>query len=554
VPLDMTSLLAEEPAGPAAAPRRQAYSYVRFSTPEQQKGDSFRRQTSMAQAYAAKHGLDLDENLTFHDVGVSGYRGRNAKAGNLAVFMEAVEAGQVPPGAVLLVEQLDRISRMEPLLALDVLRDIVKSGVSVVTLNDGREFTQESLNKNFTDLLVAVIVFVRANEESVAKSDRGMAFWSAKRAKAEDRPLTATTPEWVHFDKEAGTLVLIEDRAAIVRRIFEMTLQGVGVAKIAETFNREGLEPWGRGKRKASAWHRSYITRIVQNPAVIGAFTMHRTDFQDGKTVRLPVRTIDDYFPSVIDVATFEQANASRVARGDAVRVPRVRFPTQNILAGMTLCPKCGGSMVRVAKGGRNLPAYACSTAKMGKGCEYKSVRYRDVENRILQVLPNALRHRDGLAGGPDDLDGQLRNAEDDHYDLAERVDLLVQDLQAERDPAVRAILRERLAPMAADRNAAQERLGELRQLREQFAGAVLQKRIEALLAVLQANRGPELDRAAVNQSLRTVFSSATINYPIRAVDLEWRSGGTLRIYYDMISPEPFQTGQYRYVPDGAND
>lgn len=549
----MISSLLERPADLDAITRRKAYSYVRFSTPEQQKGDSFRRQTQMAHAYAAQHGLDLDESLTFHDVGISGYRGRNAKAGRLAVFMEAVEAGQVPPGSVLLVEQLDRLSRMEPLLAIDVLRDIVKSGVSVVTLNDGREFTQESLTKNWTDLLMAVLVFVRANEESVAKSDRGTAFWSAKRAKAEERPLTATTPEWVHFDKEAGTLVLIENRAAILRRIFDMTLRGVGVAKIAETFNREGLEPWGRGKRKASAWHRSYITRIVQNPAVIGSFTMHRTDYQNGKTVRVPVRTIDNYFPTVIDAATFEQANAGRVARGEKVRVPRVRFPTQNILAGMTLCPKCGGSMVRVAKGGRNLPAYACSTAKIGKGCEYRSVRYRDLENRILQVLPDALRDRDGLDGGMEDLDGQFKNAELAYVDLAERVNLLVEDLQAERDPTVRAILREQLGPLAASRNAAQESLEGLRQQREQFAGPVLQRRIEALREVLEANQGSNRDRAAINQSLRAVFSSATINYPIGAVDLEWRAGGTLRIHYAMISPEPFHTGDYQYVPDRAH-
>jgi len=43
---------------------RKAYSYLRFSTPEQMKGDSFRRQTSMATAYAATHGLDLDLQLT----------------------------------------------------------------------------------------------------------------------------------------------------------------------------------------------------------------------------------------------------------------------------------------------------------------------------------------------------------------------------------------------------------------------------------------------------------------------------------------------------------
>lgn len=44
----------------------KAYSYLRFSTPEQMKGDSFRRQREMAEAYARTHGYELDTSLTFH--------------------------------------------------------------------------------------------------------------------------------------------------------------------------------------------------------------------------------------------------------------------------------------------------------------------------------------------------------------------------------------------------------------------------------------------------------------------------------------------------------
>ena len=87
----------------------RAYSYLRFSTPEQMTGDSFRRQSTMAVEYAAKRGLELDQKLTFHDLGVSAYRGKNADTGRLAEFLEAVEAGLVPKGSFLLVEFLDRI-------------------------------------------------------------------------------------------------------------------------------------------------------------------------------------------------------------------------------------------------------------------------------------------------------------------------------------------------------------------------------------------------------------------------------------------------------------
>ncbi len=56
--------------------RTKAYSYLRFSTPEQMQGDSFRRQTQLAQSYAERHGLVLDEQLAFEDLGMSAYKGK----------------------------------------------------------------------------------------------------------------------------------------------------------------------------------------------------------------------------------------------------------------------------------------------------------------------------------------------------------------------------------------------------------------------------------------------------------------------------------------------
>jgi DNA invertase Pin-like site-specific DNA recombinase len=73
------------PSRTATAPR--AYSYLRFSTPDQLKGDSYRRQTQLAQEYARKHSLELDQSLTFEDLGVSAYRSKNVKTGALRFWM-----------------------------------------------------------------------------------------------------------------------------------------------------------------------------------------------------------------------------------------------------------------------------------------------------------------------------------------------------------------------------------------------------------------------------------------------------------------------------------
>ena len=62
----------------------KAYSYLRFSTPEQTKGDSLRRQTALADDYAKRHGLALDTDLTLRDLGVSAYRATTSPSARLA--------------------------------------------------------------------------------------------------------------------------------------------------------------------------------------------------------------------------------------------------------------------------------------------------------------------------------------------------------------------------------------------------------------------------------------------------------------------------------------
>jgi DNA invertase Pin-like site-specific DNA recombinase len=156
---------------PKALPR--AYSYARFSTPEQAKGDSLRRQTEAARAWAQQHGIELDTELNLTDKGISAYAGANMETGALGVFLEAVKEGVVPKGSWLLVESLDRISRQTAWDASYTMQGIVRAGVTVVDLSDGaREYNTETLSADPMALLVMVMMFSRANNESATKGMR----------------------------------------------------------------------------------------------------------------------------------------------------------------------------------------------------------------------------------------------------------------------------------------------------------------------------------------------------------------------------------------------
>jgi DNA invertase Pin-like site-specific DNA recombinase len=91
----------------------KAYSYTRFSTPEQARGDSSTRQALAARRWAEGRGVELDAELTFRDEGVTAYDGSNVERGALGAFLKAVYCGDVAKGSWLLVESLDRISRQK---------------------------------------------------------------------------------------------------------------------------------------------------------------------------------------------------------------------------------------------------------------------------------------------------------------------------------------------------------------------------------------------------------------------------------------------------------
>ena len=89
---------------------RLAISYLRFSTGEQAKGDSQRRQWSTARAYAAENKLEIIDTLK--DLGVSAFRGKNRIKGALGQLLSLAESGELQRRGItdLIVEALDRRS------------------------------------------------------------------------------------------------------------------------------------------------------------------------------------------------------------------------------------------------------------------------------------------------------------------------------------------------------------------------------------------------------------------------------------------------------------
>ena len=194
--------------------------YARYSTPEQAHGDSERRQTSMADAWAQKRGLKIDNALRYWDKGVSAFRGKNQKQGELSKLLDYAKSGKVPPGSYLLLENLDRLSRQDPMLSISLLNELLETGLRVVTLTDDMEYTagQTGLNA-LMSLIRAAMDFHRGHGESERKSGAISKSWEAKRAAAAKKRMTKKCPAWLLPTKTGYRLY--GRRVRILRRIFE---------------------------------------------------------------------------------------------------------------------------------------------------------------------------------------------------------------------------------------------------------------------------------------------------------------------------------------------
>jgi len=315
--------------------QRRAYSYIRFSSAEQEKGDSLRRQAQLRDEVLKCHPeWILDEKL-IEDFGVSAWQGDNIIDGALGTFILACEAGKVPRGSVLIIEQWDRLSRLPALDAMEIFSRIARRGIEICTAADGKIHNRESM-KDIGNLLKSILTMQLAFEESTKKSARVKEAWEKKRLK--DSVITTRCPGWLHWNGEK--FVLVRERAEVIKEIFQMTAHGKGRLAIANVLNKRKEPTWGDGN--IGGWWPCYVSKILRNPAVIGRFQPCKTAMNErGKTSRIPQgEPREGYFPRVIDAALWQrvQERIAGAKRGHGAVAGAGRpgaFPVRNLFSGL---------------------------------------------------------------------------------------------------------------------------------------------------------------------------------------------------------------------------
>lgn len=336
---------------PTATNTTLAYSYVRFSTPDQAKGDSLRRQTQAAADWCNRNGATLDTSTTLHDLGRSAFLGEHRKNPDrcaLAAFLKLVEDGKVPRGSTLIVESLDRLSREHIRPALTLLLQLIEAGVRVVQLIPVEALYDDKVEP--MQLMMAIMELSRGHSESAVKSERIGAAWAEKKARArEGHIITKRLPGWVRL--RGGKLELIPAAGDAVRRVFELARSGYGCQAIAKKLNEDKVPPINRN----GVWMRSYVGGILGDRRAVGELQPRK---RDGSPDGAP---IPNYYPQVVTDEEWHAARAAAATRrrpGAGSDAPPPSGSLHNLFAGLITDARNGGSYYAVQRAdGRNKPA-----------------------------------------------------------------------------------------------------------------------------------------------------------------------------------------------------
>lgn len=195
-------------------------------------------------------------------------------------------------------------------------------------------------------LLTILSSIAQGESENISTNLR----WSVIR-RFQNGTYTISSPAYGYQNDKRGNLVIQEEDAAVVRRIFRAYLNGKGSYTIAKELQGEGIPTIRAGK----AWEDSVIKRILQNPVYEGDVLFQKTYTTKGVPFtrkynhgELPMYLVTDNHEPVI---TREEAFAVRKIyeyrrQEHCVENGKV-YKNRYVFSSRIVCGECGGNFRR---------------------------------------------------------------------------------------------------------------------------------------------------------------------------------------------------------------
>lgn len=366
--------------------------YCRLSQEDERLRESLsiENQKTILLSYAKEH--HFPNPVFFVDDGVSGVT--YDRPGFQAMLAE-IEAGNV---AVCLTKDLSRLGRNSALTGLYTNFTFPQNGVRFIAINDGFDSADpNSVNNDFAGIKNWFNEFyardtsrkIRAVQK--AKGERGI-------------PLTTNIPYGYVKDPDNPRHWLIDPEAAqVVRRIFQMCMEGRGPKQIANQLKDDKVltpaayqRSHGRNTPATVSdnpyeWHSSSVVGILERREYTGCtvnFKTYTNSIWDKKQRENPVEKqaiFPDTHERIIEDDVFEKVQVIRQQRHRMTRTGR-----SSIFSGLVYCADCGSKMQYGSSnnGDFNQDFFDCSLHKKHREkCGGHFIRVKVLEQLVLKHM-----------------------------------------------------------------------------------------------------------------------------------------------------------------------
>lgn len=380
------------------------YSYIRWSSDAQTDGSTLARQRSLALEYVEKQGYSANEIEEILDEGVSAFSSKNSKKGKLSEFIDDIRSGRKSNDGVLLLENLDRLSRDNIFNADDLFKELLSYGLTIVTTMDGKEYSKAKILENPMDLLQSILLFSRAHDESKTKSIRTKSS-AVKVIEAHKQGIRADDGYALAVNSVGNNMWWadcgnIGSKACrqysvkphpiyfpIAKEMIAMAKQGDSIRTVAEYLNNKAKTDelyQAPSTSTDGAWTHSRISKFYTSPALYGEKILN---------INGQKYVLDNYYPKLMSEDEFNRFQAIRQVKYSKSKIENKRI---SLLTGMGIlrCGFCGGTMYTTGKS-NGKRRYICRTGHyskkddINKKCTQWSFQAEWAEDTVLRLAAN---------------------------------------------------------------------------------------------------------------------------------------------------------------------
>ena len=361
-------------------PQIRLAAYCRVSSDSRDQLPSFAAQITYYSEYCKRHPEYKFVDI-YADEGITGTS--MEKRDDFRRMLRDCKKGLIDR---IIVKSMSRFARNTEEM-LTALRALEQMEVSVY-------FEEQGLDtKSMNSEMFATFPGMVAQQESVSISQNMR--WSYKK-RMESGEFNCCAPAY-GFDLINGKLVINETEAAVIRRIFDLYLQGIGMQTIANILNNEGVRrQYGRKK-----WHHTTVNYVLNNERYKGDALLQKqitTQALPFKKQRnhgeQPMYYVENSNPAIVSRETYEAVQALIKSRQPSCKRKAKTYPLTRTL----LCPDCGHTFRRQVVNGTAY--WLCAEKATNKtDCAWRRVKEDEVYAAFNLMIRKVQANREYLLG-----------------------------------------------------------------------------------------------------------------------------------------------------------